>query len=130
MRKIETAALIFGVFAGIGGATHGPGEILQGNIAPGEILIKAWPELTALNGEPAMTIVPSFLVTGILAVILGMAVAVWSAKFIQRKESGVVLILLSIIMLLVGAASSTNVWNTLRNNHHDNQLQKGKEWRC
>jgi hypothetical protein len=38
-------ASILGIFAGIGGASHGPGEILQGNIAPSEILIQAWPAL-------------------------------------------------------------------------------------
>ena len=102
MRKLRAAALIIGVFAGIGGASHGPGEMLQGNVAPNEIFIKAWPGLTALGGEPAMITVPSFLVTGVLTIIFGLMVAVWAAKFVPRKNGGVVLILLSIIMLLVG----------------------------
>jgi len=76
--------------------------MLQGNIAPSGIIIKAWPELTVLAGEPAMTIIPSFLVTGVLTIIFGLIVAVWAAKFVQRKNGGLVLILLSIIMLLVG----------------------------
>jgi hypothetical protein len=100
--KTRAAASIIGVFAGLGGASHGPGEILQGNMAPSEIMIKAWPGLASLAGEPAMTIVPSFLATGILAIILGIMVAIWAAKFVQRKNGGLVLILLSIIMLLVG----------------------------
>lgn len=49
-------ASILGIFAGIGGASHGPGEILQGNIAPDGIIIEAWPALTSLAGEPAMTL--------------------------------------------------------------------------
>lgn len=49
-----------------------------------------------------MTIIPSFLVTGVLTIIFGLLVAVWAAKFVQRKNGGLVLILLSIIMLLVG----------------------------
>jgi hypothetical protein len=102
MKKLKAAAVILGVFAGLGGASHGPGEILQGNVAPSEIMIKAWPELTALNGEPAMTIVPNFLVTGILTIIFGLLVAAWAGKFVERKSGGLVLILLSIIMLLVG----------------------------
>jgi hypothetical protein len=102
LNKTRVAASILGIFAGLGGASHGPGEMLQGNVAPSEIFIKAWSELTALGGEPAMTIIPSFLVTGILAIILGLMVAVWAAKFIPRKNGGVILILLSIIMLLVG----------------------------
>ena len=102
LNKTRAAASIIGIFAGLGGASHGPGEMLQGNIAPSGIVIEAWPELTVLAGEPAMTIVPSFLVTGVLTIIFGLIVAVWSAKFIQRKNGGLVLVLLSIIMLLVG----------------------------
>ena len=102
LNKTRVAASIIGIFAGLGGASHGPGEILQGNIVPSGIMIKAWPGLTALNGEPAMTIVPSFLVTGVLALIFGLIVAAWAGVFIHRKNGGVVLILLSVIMLLVG----------------------------
>jgi len=102
LSKTRAAASIIGIFAGLGGASHGPGEMLQGNIAPSGLVIEAWPELTALNGEPAMTIVPSFLVTGVLTIIAGLLVAIWAAKFVQRKNGGLVLVLLSIIMLLVG----------------------------
>lgn len=102
MSKTRAAASIIGIFAGLSGASHGPGEMLQGNIAPSGIMIEAWPGLTVLAGEPAMTIVPSFLVTGVLAIIFGLIVAIWAAKFVQRKNGGLVLILLSIIMLLVG----------------------------
>jgi len=102
MSKTRAAASIIGIFAGLGGAFHGPGEILQGNIAPSGIVIEAWPDLTVLAGEPAMTIVPNFLVTGVLTIICGLIVAVWSAKFVQRKNGGLVLVLLSIMMLLVG----------------------------
>jgi hypothetical protein len=94
LSKTRIAALALGVFAGLGGASHGPGEILQGNVAPNVILIEAWPELKALSGEPAMTIVPSFLVAGGLTVIFGLLVAIWAAKFVQRKHGGLVLILL------------------------------------
>ena len=102
MKKLAVAASIIGIFAGLSGASHGPGEMLQGNITPSGLVIEAWPELTALAGEPAMTIIPSFLVTGLLTIIFGLIVAVWAAKFVQRKNGGLLLILLSIIMLLVG----------------------------
>jgi hypothetical protein len=100
--KTRLAASILGIFAGLGGASHGPGEMLQGNLAPNSLVIEAWPKLTALQGEPAMTIIPSFLVSGILTVIVGVLVAVWAAKFVPRKNGGLVLILLSILLLLVG----------------------------
>jgi len=103
LSKTRAAASIIGIIAGLGGGVlHGVGEILQGNIAPSGIMIEAWPELTALAGEPAMTIVPNFLVTGVLAIIFGLIVAIWAAAFVQKKNGGLVLILLSIIMLLVG----------------------------
>ena len=100
--KTRAAASIIGIFAGLSGASHGVGEMLQGNIAPSGIMIEAWPGLTAVSGEPAMTIVPSFLVTGVLAIIFGLIVTAWAGAFVQRKNGGLVLILLSIIMLLVG----------------------------
>ena len=98
-------ASIFGVLAGLGGLTHGIGEILQGNVAPDGIWIYSWtqgPIATNMGGEPAMTIVPNLLVTGILTIIVSLAVAIWAAAFVQRKNGGRILLLLSVIMLLVG----------------------------
>ena len=96
------AASILGIFAGVSGASHGPGEILQGDRAPNGNIIEAWPELTSLGGEPAMTLIPNFGVTGIVTIILGPAVTIWSATRIQSKNGALVLILLSVMMLLVG----------------------------
>ena len=96
------AASILGIFAGVTGASHGPGEILQGNITPSGIIIEAWPALTLLAGVPAMTLIPSFSVSGIVAVILGLAVTIWAATRIQSENGALVLILLSTLMLFVG----------------------------
>ncbi|KUK27634.1 MAG: Uncharacterized protein XD60_0050 [Acetothermia bacterium 64_32] len=49
-----------------------------------------------------MTIVPNLLVTGVLTIIVSLAVIVWSVAFVQRKRGGLILILLSTAMLLVG----------------------------
>lgn len=95
-------ASILGIFAGVTGASHGPGEILQGNIAPTGIIIEAWPALTLLAGEPAMTLIPSFSVSGIVTVVLGLAVTIWAATRIQSENGALVLILLSTMMLFVG----------------------------
>lgn len=103
MNKTRVAASLLGIFAGIGGGVfHGIGEILQGSVAPTEIMIQAYPAMQATAGEPAMTIVPNFLLTGILAIIMGFIVTIWAVAFIKRKNGGLVLILLSIIMLLLG----------------------------
>jgi hypothetical protein len=98
-------ASVFGVLAGLGGITHGIGEVLQGNIAPSGIVINSWtqgPLATNMGGEPGMTIVPNLLVTGVLTIIVSLTIIVWSAAFVQRKNGGWVLIVLSIVMLLVG----------------------------
>jgi hypothetical protein len=52
--------------------------------------------------EPAMTVIPSFLATGILAIIVGLAIILWSTAFIHKKHGATVLILLSVLLLLVG----------------------------
>jgi hypothetical protein len=95
-------AAVLGIFAGISGASHGPGEILQGDIAPSGIIIEAWPSLTLLGGAPAMTFIPNFRISGIVTVFSGLAVTIWAASYIQSKNGALVLILLSLIMLVVG----------------------------
>ena len=95
----------FGVIMGVAGIEHGIGEILQGNIAPRGLMIKSWPDsafFSSVAGEPAMTIVPNLLVTGILAILVSLIFLVWALKFVQRKHGGQVMMLLAIIMLLVG----------------------------
>lgn len=49
-----------------------------------------------------MTIIPSFLASGVLAITVSSIVMIWAVAFVQRKNGGKVLILLSIIQLLVG----------------------------
>lgn len=98
-------ASIFGVLAGLGGLTHGIGEMLQGNITPSSMFIDSWtqgPIATNMGGDPAMTIVPNLLITGVLAIVVSLATIAWAVAFVQRKHGGAVLILLSIAMLLVG----------------------------
>ncbi len=103
--RIVASAL--GVFAGLFGMEHGYFETLQGNVAPGGIyLLAIGPPCqanTVWHGcEPAMTIIPNFFVTGILAMIVSLIMMLWAAAFVQRKYGGLVLILLSIPLLLVG----------------------------
>jgi hypothetical protein len=97
---------IFGTLAGLAGIEHGIGEILQGNVAPEGLWILSWPEsgeFDILAGEPAMTVVPNFLATGILAILVSLTFLVWATVFVERRHSGLILMLLSVVMLLVGA---------------------------
>ncbi len=95
----------FGIIMGLAGLEHGIGEILQGNAAPSGIMFPSWPDsafFSNMAGEPAMSIIPNFLATGILACLVSLIYLVWAARFVERKHAGLVLILLAIIMLLVG----------------------------
>ena len=52
--------------------------------------------------ETVLTIIPNFLVTGILAIIFGLLVTVWAYAFIDKKYGARILLCLSIILWLVG----------------------------
>lgn len=94
-----------GAIMALAGIEHGIGEILQGNQAPNSLMISSWPDsefFRSLAGEPAITIVPNFLATGILAVFFSLLYLLWATRFMQRKHAGLVMMLLSIAMLVVG----------------------------
>ena len=109
MRRMRNATSItvatFGVLAGLAGIEHGIGEVLQGNRAPDGIMILSWPDsalFQIVGGEPAMTIVPNLLLTGILAIVVSLIFLVWATLFVQRKHGGRILLLLSLVLLVVG----------------------------
>ena len=94
-----------GVLCGLSGLEHGFFETLQGNVKPVGLMIDAigpanrfWPGGT----EPALTVIPNFLITGILAMTASLVVILWSAMFIHRKAGMAGLLLLSILQFLVG----------------------------
>ena len=84
---------------------HGYFETLQGNTAPKGLKILAvspWELPFPFGHEPAMTLIPNFLGTGIAAMIAGLAIVLWSVWFLHRRHSAAVLLLLSVILLLFG----------------------------
>lgn len=96
----------FGGFAGLMGIEHGIGEVLQGSKAPDGLVFASWPGspfFDALGGEPAMSIVPNLLISGMLAILFSLAYTVWAVLLVKRKHSGWVLMALTIPMLLFGA---------------------------
>jgi len=102
---VRVTVAVFGVYAGLLGIEHGYFETLQGNVVPTTLKIMAvsGPGLPFPFGhEPAMTIVPNFLVTGILAILVGLSIILWSVAFVHKKHGAAVLSLLSILLLLVG----------------------------
>jgi hypothetical protein len=94
-----------GVLCGISGLEHGFFEVQQGSAAPAALLISAigpanrfWPGGT----ETALTIVPNYLLTGIMAMLASVMVIIWSAAFISRKHGALVFLALSVVQFLVG----------------------------
>jgi hypothetical protein len=90
---------------GIAGLDHGFFETLQGNLPTTGLIIQAigpahrmW-----LHGtEEAFTLIPNYRLTGLLAILVSLAIMVWSVGYIQTKHGPTVFILLFVLLFLVG----------------------------
>jgi hypothetical protein len=101
----RTVAAALGAMVGVSGLDHGFFEMLQGNTATGQLVVRAiGPEqrMWVYGTEEAFTIVPNFLLTGVLSVAVGLAVIVWSIGFIDRPHGAAVFLALAGLMFLVG----------------------------
>jgi len=105
-----------GVLFGISGMSHGFFETLQGNTPTGGMLISAigeahrmWPH----GNEPAFTLIPNFLITGILAMFVGFSIIIWSVGFVHKKNGPLIFLLLFILLFLVGGGIGQIVFFTL-----------------
>ncbi|WP_367343356.1 hypothetical protein [Propionibacterium sp.] len=97
--------MLFGVLAALAGLEHGIGEALQGNVRPGGLMILSWPDssfFAILGGEPAMTVVPNLLVSGILTILMSLVLLTWVVAFVHRRHGGWVLLAICAVLLLVG----------------------------
>ena len=101
----RTVAAALGVCVGVSGLDHGFFEALQGNTAtPGLIVQAIGPaQRMWIHGtEEAFTLVPHFLLTGILAIAVGLLTIVWSIGFIDRPNGSRILLMLGGLLFLVG----------------------------
>jgi hypothetical protein len=97
-----TIGVFFGLFSGM---NHGFFEILQGNTPTNGLFIHAigeaqrfWP----LGTEDAFTLIPNFMLTGIVSMIVGLAIVIWSIWFLPSKHGRTVYLGLFILSFLVG----------------------------
>jgi len=104
-RATRTIVATLGTIFGISGMSHGFFEILQGNIPTNGLFISAigeaqkmWPH----GNEYAFTLIPNFLITGIAAMLVGVAIIVWSLGFVHKKSGPTIFFLLFVLLLLVG----------------------------
>jgi len=97
-----TIGVFFGLFSGV---NHGFFEVLQGNKPTGGFYILAigeaqrfWP----LASEGAFTLIPNFLITGIVSMVVGVAIIIWSIWFLPTRHGRTVFLGLFILSFLVG----------------------------
>jgi hypothetical protein len=105
-KKTRITASVIGVLLGMAGIfNHGLFEILQGNNPTNGFFIEAIGEANRfwLHGsEAAFTIIHNFLITGIFVIVVGLAIILWSLKYIQVKHGATVFLSLLILLTLVG----------------------------
>ncbi len=104
-RATRINVTVLGVIFGISGINHGFFEMLQGNAPTGGLFISAigdaqkmWPH----GNELAFTLLPNFLISGIAAMLIGLAIILWTCGYVHKKNGPIILLLLFILLLLAG----------------------------
>lgn len=105
VNAIKLNVKAFGLLCGFTGIIAGIFEILQGNKAIYSLKISTIGESYAMwqhNTYTAFTLIPNYLLTGIITFFISLLVILWTVFFIQRNHGGLVLLFLSIIQLFTG----------------------------
>lgn len=108
--RIITATL--GVILAIGGIDHGFFETLQGfKKTPGLIIQAIGPDHRMwLHGtEEALSIVPNFLISGMLAISVSILIMIWSVGFVHKKHGRTVFSLLFVSLFLFGGGIAAQI---------------------
>lgn len=101
-----------GFILGIAGLDHGFFETLQGNTPTDSLIIQAIGDAHQMwfyGTEEAFTIIPNFLFTGILAIMVGLVILVWSVGFVHTKYGAIVFGLLFVLLFLVGGGIAAQI---------------------
>ena len=111
-RIVSTLGVIFA----ISGMSHGFFETLQGNTPTGGVFISAIGESHRMwehGNEYAFTLIPNFLITGILAMCVSVTIVIWSTRFVHKKNGPIGFLLLFILLFLVGGGIAQVLFFTL-----------------
>ncbi len=108
----RTVVIAFAILCGLSGITTGVFELQQGNVTPDSLIISTiGPEYSMWRTYgfselqetySALTIIPNFFLTGILAIIVSSLGIVWAIWFIQNEYGAIIYFLISAIQVLVG----------------------------
>ncbi len=105
-KALKQTTTVIGVLLALSGIlNHGIFEVLQGNTPTNAFFINAIGaehQFWSYGGELAFTLVHNFLITGILVILIGMTLMVWSLKFIHIPHASSVFLLLIVLMTLSG----------------------------
>ncbi len=106
-RATRVIVASLGALLGLSGMNHGLFEALQGNTpTPGSLIYAIpvgntwshWPQ----GSEGAFTLVHNFLATGLLAMLLGLTIVIWSVGLAHKPYGPLGLFGLFIALVLVG----------------------------
>ena len=112
MSATRAMASWLGVLAGLGNVGYGILEILQGNTKPTGIIVNTFGTMSGTSAhaiEPTIFLIPSFIITGILLVVVSMLFTIWSAVLVQKKNGGLVMIILSIVQFFIGGSTVRSI---------------------
>ena len=84
--------MVVGAVAGFGGGVHGASEIAQGNAPPVDIATRIG----------AFTVIPNYLITGIVAVAFAVCAVFAVAVLLHRRGGPLVYLALSVALFAVG----------------------------
>lgn len=105
-RRTHLTAATLGTLLGLAGfINHGIFEILQGNTPTNGFFIEAIGEAHRFwvhGTEGAVTVLPTFLTTGVAVLLVSLAIIVWSVRFIHTKHGANVFLLLLLTLTAVG----------------------------
>jgi len=105
-RATRINVVTLGVMLALSGMLgHGLFEVLQGNTPTGGLFIEAIGEAQRMwehGTEGAFTIIPNFLITGLLAMAVSLCIIIWSVGFVHKKQGPLVFLCLFILLFLVG----------------------------
>jgi hypothetical protein len=114
----RVVASTLGVLVGIGSIDHGVLECLQGiRPTPGLIVNALGPgyrwTVWKQGGEGAFTLLPNFLLSGIVASLIGVAMIVWALCRLHSRHGPIIFLLLGVASFLTGGGVAQVVLFTL-----------------
>lgn len=98
------SSAVLGSVIAISGIQHGYFEVLQGDKSTENFIIQsiAPAHQRWLNGEETFTLIGNFLYTGIAAIVISIAIMIWSLGFMHKVAGPPIFLTLYIALTLVG----------------------------